>query len=32
MILMLGTPGAGKTTQTKLLAEYLNVLGFLWEN
>jgi adenylate kinase len=24
MILMLGTPGAGKTTQTKLLAEYLN--------
>jgi adenylate kinase len=23
MILMLGTPGAGKTTQTKMLAEYL---------
>jgi adenylate kinase len=28
MILMLGTPGAGKTTQTKLLAEYLNCPWF----
>lgn len=27
MILMLGTPGAGKTTQTRLLAEYL---GWKW--
>jgi adenylate kinase family enzyme len=28
MILFLGTPGAGKTTQTKLLAEYLNCPWF----
>jgi adenylate kinase len=28
MILLLGTPGAGKTTQTKLLAEYLNCPWF----
>jgi adenylate kinase len=28
MILMLGTPGAGKTTQTKLLAEYLKCPWF----
>jgi adenylate kinase len=28
MILMLGTPGAGKTTQTKMLAEYLQCSWF----
>jgi adenylate kinase len=28
MIILLGTPGAGKTTQTKLLAEYLNCPWF----
>lgn len=28
MIIILGTPGAGKTTQTKLLAEYLNCPWF----
>jgi adenylate kinase len=28
MIIMLGTPGAGKTTQTKMLAEYLNCPWF----
>jgi len=28
MILMLGTPGAGKTTQTKMLAEYLQCPWF----
>ncbi|HVO86146.1 MAG TPA: nucleoside monophosphate kinase [Candidatus Binatia bacterium] len=28
MILILGTPGAGKTTQTRLLAEYLNCPWF----
>jgi adenylate kinase len=28
MILLLGTPGAGKTTQTKLLADYLNCPWF----
>jgi adenylate kinase len=28
MILLLGTPGAGKTTQTKMLAEYLNCPWF----
>jgi adenylate kinase len=28
MILFLGTPGAGKTTQTKLLADYLNCPWF----
>jgi adenylate kinase len=28
MIIMLGTPGAGKTTQTKLLAEYLHCPWF----
>jgi adenylate kinase len=28
MIIMLGTPGAGKTTQTKMLAEHLNCPWF----
>lgn len=28
MIIILGTPGAGKTTQTRLLAEYLNCKWF----